>query len=531
MRHITIARTSHRATHMKIRIRECVYTGFGLLILILLSGCERGPVELTIFHTNDIHAHYGRSEASWLPDNPLIGGFDALAEELGKQRRSVEHSLLLDAGDILSGTPVSDMIRNGVRGGNLIHMMNLLKYDAMCVGNHEFDLSVNNLYAMARMAHFPILAANLYDMNGNPFLGPGWTILKRGPLRVGIIGLITDSLYGISSSEVANRIDVRVGIDVVDSLTKVLDPRCDLIILLSHSGYSADRTMARKLGDRIDVIIGGHSHDRIDPPEVINGVIVTQAGAKLRHLGRLDIQVKDDEVIGHSGKIILLDGDKTLERFGNTLAPIVDSLDAVVTAAYGDTIGYSTTDLYRSYFEESNIGNWVADAVRVYTGADVAFVNSGGLRADFRRGPLTRRDIKELLPFDNSIAVFTCSGEQLTAIMRNNALAAVQESHGILQVSGIRCLYEAIEGDKIRIKSLQVDDEDVEPDRIYECATVDFVASSNPTKYLGFKPAHVYDYQLAIGELAIRTLENTERITSTIEGRFVQSENHRKDRS
>jgi 2',3'-cyclic-nucleotide 2'-phosphodiesterase (5'-nucleotidase family) len=173
----------------------------------------------------------------------------------------------------------------------------------------------------------------------------------------------------------------------------------------------------------------------------------------------------------------------------------------------------------------------VADAVRVYTGADVAFVNSGGLRADFRRGPLTRRDIKELLPFDNSIAVFTCSGEQLMAIMRHNALAAVQESHGILQVSGIRCLYETIEGDSIRIKSLLVNDEDVERDRMYECATVDFVASSNPTKYLGFKPAHVYDYQLAIGELAIRTLENTERITSTIEGRFVQSEGHGEDRS
>lgn len=493
-----------------------------LALPVLLAGCRGGAREVTILFTNDIHAHYSGSQASWLPEKPPAGGYVALAREVAIQRETAPHSILLDAGDLLTGNPASDMSRAGVKGGHLIHFMNLLGYDVMTVGNHDFDLSLANLRAMARMASFPMLAANLYEPDGSLLLGNGWTILERGGVRIAIIGLVTDYLRGVLARDVASRIAVRSCIDVGDSLAQMLDRRSDVILLLTHCGLGFDRVLAKALGPRVDVIIGGHSHDRVDPPEVVNGVILAHAGSKLYYLGRLDLVIHDDRVIEHDGKLILLKSPAGEQFVDDAIVRLADSLDVVIEQAFGDTIGYLVTDWIREYHAESNVGGWVADIIRDYAGADVAFINAGGLRRNIAAGPITKREIKELLPFSNSVVVFSCSGSKLFEILLHNARAALKETHGILQVSGVTCTYERQGSGSVRIKSATVGGAPLDMSRTYECATVDFIASSNPEKYLGFRPAHVYDYQMPLSQLAERAIEKIGRIDSRVEGRLVE---------
>lgn len=493
-----------------------------LSLCVVLLGCRLPQRRVTLLYTNDIHAAFSPMTSTWLEDRPLVGGYAALSAELERQRERASSHVLLDAGDLLTGGPVGDMVWHGVSGGYLIRFMNLLGYDAMTAGNHDFDLSVENLLAMERLAVFPILGANLSLTNGTSLLSSGWTLLERGGLDIGVIGLVTDGLHRVTPKDVASRVVVRSAIAVGDSLATLLDAKSDLLVVLSHCGLRSDRLIAEALAPRIDVIIGGHSHDRVDPPEDHNGVIITQAGSKLRYLGRLDLEVEDDRVLDYDGSLILLKAsDDPRNAAHGPVSTLADSLAQVVEELFGDTLGYLTQGWERAYHEESNVGNWVADIIRDYTGADVAFINSGGLRSDLPRGPVTRRDIRELLPFQNAVVSFSCSGRELRDILLHNAEAAFSESHGILQVAGISSVFSREAGRKIRTERILVCGVPLEDSKMYRCGTVDFVATGVPEKYLGLVPVDVEETMMPLDRLAARAMEKSHQVSSFVEGRLV----------
>ncbi|MFA7332117.1 MAG: bifunctional UDP-sugar hydrolase/5'-nucleotidase [Candidatus Delongbacteria bacterium] len=450
-----------------------------------LSACAQ-PRQLTILHVNDMHTHYLPEPAEWVKEDPkpLTGGMVALQEAVAREKAGASATLVLDAGDWLTGTPLSEVEAEGVKGGAFIQMMNRVGFDAATIGNHDFDNGVETLPKLIGLASFPVVSANL-RRDGELLAPAPWLVLERGGLKIGVVGLILDDLAQEVSREMMRGIEVRPVAETAREAIAELDPQTDLIVLLTHQGWREDSLLATQLTGA-DVIIGGHSHTRLKTPQLVNGVLVAQAGSSARDLGRLDLTVEDDRVTAHEGRLIPL-FQRDVKNPDPELAALVKTHEERIDAEYAVVIGHAATDFGRNYYKESALGDLMSDLLLGITGADVALLNSGGLRADLKSGPVSRLDIKQILPFANTIVLFRATGAELLTLLRTNAKASLHEEQGILQLAGIRCAYrEGAAG--VEILEPTVAGQPLDPGAVYTVATVDYVLGLG-AKYMGFEPA------------------------------------------
>lgn len=254
---------------------------------------ERG-IHLVILHTNDTHSQITPQVAG---GGKGLGGYERREAYINKVRSENENVLLLDAGDFSQGTPYFSIFKGDVE----IELMNALKYDASCIGNHEFDNGQAELARRIKNADFPVLCAN-YDFSTTPLkeVKP-YTIVEKGGLKIGIIG-ITTNLKGLVSAANLNDITFIHPVKVMNKYALELkrNHKCDLIIVLSHCGFSAgpennpgDEALAAK-SENVDIIVGGHSHTRLTDLHKYKNmlgkdVIVVQDGEKGEYVGRLDL--------------------------------------------------------------------------------------------------------------------------------------------------------------------------------------------------------------------------------------------------
>lgn len=256
--------------------------------IFILSGCAHKSDSITILHTNDTHSHI-------LPENGNRGGVAGMERTITGLRDSIgyENTLLLDCGDFSQGS----LYYNVFKGAFEIDVMNILKYDAGTIGNHEFDFGMENLASLLKRAEFPIVCAN-YDFTDTPCEGlvKPYIILKRGGRKIGIFGL-SPELEGLVLKENYKGVTFRSPIEAAQECSNALQKAgCDLIICLSHLGwqiennYNDERLAAETNG--IDIILGGHSHDYFEKPLTYKNnkgedVIVNQTGKYTRYLGKV----------------------------------------------------------------------------------------------------------------------------------------------------------------------------------------------------------------------------------------------------
>jgi 2',3'-cyclic-nucleotide 2'-phosphodiesterase (5'-nucleotidase family) len=185
-------------------------------------------------------------------------------------------------------------------------MMNMMGYDAWCVGNHDMDISQENLAGLVRIANFPTTSANI-EQRGKLF-PPGtkpYLILERGGLRIGIIGLMSQELYGLVIQTNLTGIRVLSPVETMQRYLDELDPKTDLLIALTHQGVTDDSILAASV-QGLDLIVGGHSHTRLKSPMVVNGVYILQAGSNTEYLGVADLVVENDRITKLDGKLVQL---------------------------------------------------------------------------------------------------------------------------------------------------------------------------------------------------------------------------------
>ena len=487
-----------------------------IVVVISISVCgPKTPQHITILYTNDIHGHFLPEPASWLENKPLIGGFKTLDYYVEQVREEKSNILLLDAGDLMTGNVICNMEYEGADGGALIEMMNLIGYDGMTCGNHEFDKPKSNFLNLAEIADFPVICANLLDSSGNSLTGIDYHIYNISGLKIGVIGVTAHPLAGLISLKNIEGYNSYSPVPVIATIVGEIDKSTDLIVILSHSGIELDRGIAEKV-ENIDVIIGGHNHLKLEQPELVNGVLILQAGSKTNYLGKLDLTVAGDSVMNYNGELIPLFSENTVAD--NLLAGLVDSFAQVIDQEYGRVIGHLKTDWVQSSVEESNMGNWLTDAMRLRADTDVGFINSGAIRKSLPDGPVTVKDVLEIIPFLDYVEIFECSGEQLITIIRNNAEAQATGSREILQVSGLQYSWKMIE-DKVSIIKAEVGNELLEPDKTYKVSSLDYVINKHG-KYFGFRPQNVVTTDLIIYDLLVEAVEEAGEIISSIEGRI-----------
>ncbi len=264
-----------------------------ILCLTLLLAFPAFSQKLVILHTNDTH-----SRIEPLPETdrtaPGKGGVERRSSYVNKIREENKNVLLLDAGDFLQGTPYFNLFKGEVE----VKAMNLMKYDAAILGNHEFDYGMEVLEDVIRRADFPIITSN-YDFSGTALaeLVKPYIILKRDGIRIGIIGIgiRPQGLIAADNYKGMKFLDpVKTANELAEQLRS--QHQCDMVVCLSHLGYRPDTELAEATRN-IDLIIGGHSHTYMKEPEIRKNlddkeVMIYQTNGRGIYVGRIDVELE-----------------------------------------------------------------------------------------------------------------------------------------------------------------------------------------------------------------------------------------------
>lgn len=476
-----------------------------LWMAVLLVGCSSGPREIVIFYTSDIHGRFLPEPKVMGEDTIQLGGFAALSGYMNEIKKQNRNTLYLDAGDLMTGNPICDIKYIGVYGGALIHFLEMLHCEAFALGNHEFDKGAEEAHNFVDAGSFPMLCANLVEKGGSEPVFTPYTIIKRGGIRIGVIGLILADFDKIVSKPGAEPFEVLDPARTAQRYIDQIDPETDLIILLTHQGLDNDRRLAWSVRNA-DLIIGGHSHERVDTPELVNNIYVTQAGPYCKRLGVIRATVAEDTLSSLSGELVPLVLENTEP------APLVqafsDSIQAVIDSMYGAEIATTRVPLIRQYDTSCNLGNLLCDLLRARYKTDVAFANSGGIRKDLEPGPIRKLDIVEMLPFMNSVVLFEASGEELMKTARQQARVQGEESGEILQMSGMEIKYRNDNG-ITTVDEVKIGGNLLVQDRIYTVAAHDYITNSQPDQYLKFIPQNAYSTGELFSSVIIEEIEKS----------------------
>ncbi|MAE69437.1 MAG: hypothetical protein CME06_03090 [Gemmatimonadetes bacterium] len=469
-----------------------VLLGLSILALPPLAQAGGQSVSLTILHTNDWHGYAFEQEYK----GRLSGGVAACAAEVARVRKERPGQVLvLDAGDLLSGHSAARFEAEGVRGLPFVKLWDRIGYDAWAIGNHDLDHGRANLVAMLEKIESPALCANWLSLT--PHGGPPhpardpapvacrpFMVFERAGLKIGVVGLVTHDLRDLVSAKTLAGSFVASPTEALEQLWPVLDEQSDIQIALTHNGLDADRELAKALPG-LEAIVGGHSHRFLREPVVEGEVVIVQAGCYGKVLGRLDLEISDGKVVKSEGRLLNLPrpADESIEP---GLLAAEKALREKVRVLEAEVIGTVPADFGRSYYQPSPLGAEVAEAFRRAAKADIAFVNSGGLRTDLSAGPLTRAQLMELLPFDNELVSFRLTGAEVEQICRYNAVAAQTEAHGILQVAGLDYTYSpGASPDEVVLGKIAVGSKPLEAAKSYLCTGSDYITSTRAEKYFG----------------------------------------------
>ena len=478
------------------------------------------PVKLLLLHTNDMHAQFIPSEAFWVDgdDKPLIGGFSALKGYIEREQTLGIPSILLDAGDLMTGTPLSNIVIDGIEGGALLTLMGEIGYDVMTLGNHEFDNGQENVSKFYDYADFPIINANLLK-DGKNISPSAYEILEIAGIKIGIVGLMTEEFYEVTAKSVIAGIELGNTVELTKEIVNKIDPITDLIILLTHASVDEDRSLAREV-PLIDIIVGGHSHTRLVKPIVENGVIIVQTGSRTSNLGRLEFTVQGDSVSEFSGKLIPTWVDSI--DIDPSFAKTIEGFEIAINNIYGDTLATLVNELVRSR-GESNIGSWIASIFKETTNSDFGIINSGGIRKGAGAGYLTKLDVIEILPFKNYLTTFDITGEELLSMMTFLADKSLNSNQRDIQLSGISYKYKSNENG-IEIIEPKVGGSPVIREKIYKAATIDYVTDSQPLLYLGFMPSNIEHLNKLASEVVMEHAQASKVIDAKITGAISKLE-------
>jgi 5'-nucleotidase/UDP-sugar diphosphatase len=438
----------------------CVF----LIFFLFHIGCA-SAITVRLLYVNDFHGFAEPYEP--LGSNTTLGGAAYLAGEI-ERLRAEEPSLLLSAGDMLQG----NIWANFFKGEPVIELMNQMKFDAMVVGNHEFDFGQAALDERTSEANFPVLGANVEGMKS---LKP-YVIKEIAGLKVAIIGVVTNDT--LETTDPRNVIGLRFlsPADTVKKYLAELRGKADVFIVLSHIGFSADRTLAGEVKG-IDVIIGGHSHTKLEKPVTVGKTIIVQAWEHGKALGVLDLTVEDRRIKKFQGH---LDEIKPAKDIADAkVLAIVEKYQRKVDALLDGEVGESEVGLDGENVirRETNLGDLIADVVRESAGADLAIINGGSIRTSIRKGDIRIKDIYSVLPFDDYIVAIRLTGKQILDALEHGVSAIGEGSGRFPQVSGVSFTFDPSQRAGSRIKEVIVEGQPLKPDREYSVATNDFLAA------------------------------------------------------
>jgi 2',3'-cyclic-nucleotide 2'-phosphodiesterase (5'-nucleotidase family) len=347
-----------------------------------------------------------------------------------------------------------------------------MRFDAMALGNHEFDFGQESLKERVREATFPFLCANV---EGLSVVRP-YVLKTLEGIKIAVIGVITEETPVLTHPKNVTGLKFLSPAETVEKYIKELQNNADIIIVLSHIGYHADLLLADRVKG-IDAIVGGHSHTDLERAAEIGKTVIVQAWEHARALGVLDLKLENKKVVGFTNRLI--DIKPARMKKDSAVSAIVDKYGDRVEELLHGIVGETRVELDgdNTRARETNFGNFVADMVRQKSGAQIAIVNGGSIRASIGKGRVKLEDIYTALPFDNYIVAFSITGKQVRDTLEYALSQIDKGGGGFPQVSGLAFTYSHLPGTPVSVKDILVAGVPLERDKLYAVATNDFLAA------------------------------------------------------
>jgi 5'-nucleotidase len=424
------------------------------------------PIHVTLLQINDAYVLDP-------VDGGRRGGMARLATLVKRARAANPNTIFAHAGDAISPSPMSTILR----GEQMIAVLNAVGLDVATFGNHEFDFGPEVLRRRMAESRFAWVSANVIERaTGAPFGGAARErVVALGPVRVGLFGLTTAETA--STSAAGPTIDFTEPIAAGRAAALALRRAgAHLVVGVTHQHMRADRALAASAD--VDVVLGGHEHDPLVAEE--GKALITKGGSDARYLVQVDIWLRPDGAL--------------VERswtFQEVSARVPEDPDvAAVVRRYAERLNRELDTVVGRTAEplearrmalrtrESNLADFITDAMRARLQADVALLNGGGIRTDrvVPAGPLTKGDVHALLPFSNAVMKLAVSGERLRETLEQGLAGLERGGGGYLQVSGLRVTYDPQRPVGQRLVTMEIDGTPLDPARIYTLAVVDYVA-------------------------------------------------------
>ncbi len=483
-----------------------VYACF-LLVLVLFTGCsataskdtlstETAPTAEEVTEneqpvqpetdivTLDILAH--SDFAGSIESSEYYAGSAKLAAYIDSYRtKNPSGTFVLSCGDDLVGAPISSLLK----GKPVIEIMNKIGYDAMTIGNHEFDWGMQTSGETLKMANFPLLLANVYEKSSGErinFTKP-YAIIEKQGVKVGILGLITQETPKITLATSIEPYEFRNPIEEANELIPIMKSEgAEIIVALTHipayaqtdGSYTGEIIDFANGVQGVDAIIAGHNFDPmcID----VDGVPVIQTthnGSQLSHIVFTYDRASKTIVSATAEPIDVLTGTLDVQPDAE-IASLVANYTTELGTVFEEVLGIATEELTIGYVDEFSIGDWWTDGIRSATGAQFAFINSSGIFETIPAGPITLGKLYSVSPFENNLVTTDMTGAQIKELFEISYNSTRIQEMGALQISGLVVTYDLSKPDGEKVVSIALEDgTPVNDDTIITTATINFLAT------------------------------------------------------
>ena len=517
----------------------------GAAIAALLAGAASAETTLHILHINDFHSRIepiNRFDSTCSAEDDAagdcFGGVARLAAAIAAKRDEVGDAplLVLDAGDQYQGSLFYTTYKGEVAG----EMMERIGFDAMAVGNHEFDDGPEGLAVLLENVSFPVVAGNLDLSQSNLLKGRvgGAVVIETAGERIGIV-----SALATDTAEIASPGPAVIFQDEIESLRAQVETLeaegVDRIVALTHVGLPKDRVIAAEVAG-LDAILGGHSHTlmsdttegALDYPQMENGVPIAHAYAYGKYLGHLELTFDAaGNVVSAEGDTMLLDAsvpeDADIAARVAALAEPIEELKSRVVAETAEAIDGERASCRAG---ECEMGNLVADAMLARVrdqGIQIAIQNGGGLRASIDAGPVTMGEVLTVLPFQNTLATFQLEGAGVLAALENG-VSQVEEAAGRFpQVAGLRYAFDPAAAPGARVSDVQVRVDGawqpLDPEATYGVVSNNYMrGGGDGYAVFASEAMNAYDYGPGLEEVVADYLAENGPYTPFTEGRVTR---------
>jgi len=448
---------------------------------------------VVIMHTNDLHGQL-------LPKDG-VGGIAEIAAVI----RSARPDLILDAGDMFTGTFLSDEFK----GAPTIQAMNKIGYAAGTVGNHEFDYGQDALRLRLREAKFPVLSANLQTPIREI---KKYTVVTANGIRFGLIGLTTEDVKSQSHPKNVGGVTVLDTVKTLEQFLPELRPKSDFVIALVHLEADEEKRIASAFPE-IRLIIGGHNHEALGPIW-LDKTLVAKTGVAGHNVGRIDLQFENKKLSHMDAKLIPV----TKVQRDPGIVKILEPFNDKVQVKMAEIVGEAMDDLPYLRTAESPLADLVADAFREKGKTQIAIQNIGGIRTKIVKGKITWGNVFEVLPFQNTMITLKLTGAQMKKTLERGLVTSV----GMAAVSGIRVRLDRTKPAGQRVVSLVLlDGAPVDDSKLYSVTTNDFVLAGGDGFTELAKGTDIVDTGILLRDVLVDYIKARRVLSPTLDGRLV----------